>query len=911
MNKQNFLRTVLLISSLGPVTASAQESGRPDGMRFVPDVVAQFNSLTERPDPLGFHVGGSPNPSSCRHYQGMVRAEGPDGTPYFIVSRSGNLPSTFPLPGLICDDSPGETGNGNLIVFRMGSRDKNGERMRSNRLARGSNYDQTEPPEEDAASIYFTVVDGGLVFFDGDDTLPPRVYQHPGGMQLIGHILALPVESPRQFGPDSACTRCAVSHDLSSPDCQSCYNYERAPHPTLVMFFDVSNPQLPVFKSQFPLVNRQGDELEDCGILALTPLADDHYLMMVTGTSTNSTLYFYRSNSTDLESTSWYFVDEWHADAGPTCIPDPSHPFSEICFCEGGSPIPFGEFCLSPDEEYLEQNWPTEQNGDHTHQMLQFLREGDLDGTLYLAGARGLFGSDDTAIDLYRVDCETPLCDSGEIKLKHISSRQLSPFPNAGGAKLVSFAAASTFYVSPSGELLLYATEHDNDGPGETVKAGEWRHIFMARDDSPTFSPTATVGGPFEVDEGSSVSLTGSASPPITRPFIQLFTGLHLSSRFGGLYAVVDQPDYGLDDFDNLFDFQRSNSGLLGFYGQTRSWNWFAPAGCKIVAVAQDIFDPSVPIETKTLAGTGLVQHDPDLREVLNDGGTGDMDRKVSSVRFEGCDEYYSMPFVLKWDLDGNGSFETTGTSVAFSTAAIDGPATVNVPVEAQYPSGGPAGQATAQVIIRNVPPQLAGFRITDAAGHQVNVEVPFLLTKVPATVAADFTDPGVLDHQSATLKWGDGSVESQSAFSTFDEAFGDGTGAVSQTHRYLVAGLYTIALSVADDDGGVGSQAAVVRVVTPEQAVQEIIAMIDSAIAGATDDKIRAVLKRARRALVGSASQSSDGALNMIKAGNDAAAVSFLQDALFWLRDAQARGTNLATEIALLEQVIAALSAN
>jgi len=734
-------------------------------------------------------------------------------------------------------------------------------------------------------------------------------------MQHIGHILALPVESPRQFGPDSACTRCAVSHDLSSSDCQACYNYERAPHPTLVMFFDVSDPELPVLKSQFPLINRQGNELEDCGILAITPLADDHYLMMVTGTSTNSTLYFYRSNSTDLGNTglSWSFVDEWHADAGPTCIPDPSTPFSEICFCEGGSPIPFAEFCLSPDEQYLEQNWPTDQNGDHTHQMLQFLREGDINGTLYLAGARGKFASDDTAIDLYRVDCETPLCDGGEIKLKHIASRGLSPFPNAGGEKLVSFAAASTFDISPSGELLLYATEHDNDGPGETVKAGEWRHIFMARDDSPTFNPTATVGGPFEVDEGSSVSLTGSASPPITRSFIQLFDELHLTGRFGGHYVVVDHPDYGLDDFDNLILFQAASQGFgqLGFYRNTRSWNWFAPVGCKVVAVAQDIFDPSVPVETKTLAGTGVVEHDPDLREVLNDGGTGDMDRKVSSVRFEGCDEYYSTPFLLKWDLDRNGSFETTGTEVVFSAASIDGPATVDIPVEAQHPSGGATGQATAQVLIRNVAPQFTQFRITDPAGHEVNVEVPFLLTKAPVNLAAAFTDPGLLDHQSATLDWGDGSVESQSAFSTFNEAFGDGTGAISQTHRYLAAGNYTIGLSVTDDDGGVGSQAAEVRVVSPEQAVQEIIAMIDSAIAGATDSNVRADLKRARRALAGSTIPSNDGALNMIKAGNNAAAVSFLKDALFWLRDAQDRGTNLATEIALLEQVIAALSAS
>jgi hypothetical protein len=88
----------------------------------VPNVVEQFNALTERADPLGFDIVDSPNPSTCRHYQGLARLEGPDGTPYLIVTRSGNTPE---LPGPddpLCDDSPGETGHGNFIVVRMGSR---------------------------------------------------------------------------------------------------------------------------------------------------------------------------------------------------------------------------------------------------------------------------------------------------------------------------------------------------------------------------------------------------------------------------------------------------------------------------------------------------------------------------------------------------------------------------------------------------------------------------------------------------------------------------------------------------------------------------------------------------------------------------------------------------------------------
>ncbi len=82
-------------------------------MRFVPNVPDQVFNISQYADPLGLNITTTPNPSTCRHYQGMARVDGPDGTPFFLVTRSGNTPSP---PGEIgCDDSPGETRNGHLI----------------------------------------------------------------------------------------------------------------------------------------------------------------------------------------------------------------------------------------------------------------------------------------------------------------------------------------------------------------------------------------------------------------------------------------------------------------------------------------------------------------------------------------------------------------------------------------------------------------------------------------------------------------------------------------------------------------------------------------------------------------------------------------------------------------------------
>ena len=207
------------------------------------------------------------------------------------------------------------------------------------------------------------------------------------------------------------------------------------------------------------------------------------------------------------------------------------------------------------------------------------------------------------------------------------------------------------------------------------------------------------------------------------------------------------------------------------------------------------------------------------------------------------------------------------------------------------------------------MPPGLTTFRITDAAAHQVNVDVPFVLTNLPVTVSAGFSDPGVLDHQTASLAWGDGQVDAGTAFTTFDEAFGDATGSIAATRAYAVAGSYPLALTVRDDDGGEDAESAVVRVVTPEQAVGEVVGLLDQAIAGASSADVRKSLEKARKALAGSNEHSQNGALQKIGDGNTQAALAFLAQAISWLERAQADGADVAVPIALLQQVVLALS--
>ena len=75
---------VMFMSLAAPGRAAAQVVQVP---RFVSQVEDQFTAIARRPDAMGFELNG-PDPSQCRHMQGIVRVDAADGTPCLLVSRA-------------------------------------------------------------------------------------------------------------------------------------------------------------------------------------------------------------------------------------------------------------------------------------------------------------------------------------------------------------------------------------------------------------------------------------------------------------------------------------------------------------------------------------------------------------------------------------------------------------------------------------------------------------------------------------------------------------------------------------------------------------------------------------------------------------------------------------------------------
>jgi PKD repeat protein len=430
---------------------------------------------------------------------------------------------------------------------------------------------------------------------------------------------------------------------------------------------------------------------------------------------------------------------------------------------------------------------------------------------------------------------------------------QVGVFPPADATVAEAVGVADSVVVVPSIAVDVHESVGVSDEavavPPVATHADEAVGVTDAVDVALNSAPTASAGGPYSVDEGSSVRLNGSGIDPEGGPLTFLWAP---STRLDD--PSLAQPTYSAPDdaVETLTLTVKDAHGLTGSAHTVVTVKNVAP----VLAPGGEADLPAGSLLFRTVAFTdpgtdswsGTVDFgDGSPRQTLlvpsralilshmyatpgvftvhmsvsdDDGGTDSASFRVRVLNTApqvsaGSDVTLNEGATLTrtgtitdtpdtWtgtvdygDGGGPSALAVSGNSFSLSHVYRDnGDYAVHVSVSDSHGATGTAG-FTAHV--RNVAPIVGA--IIGAPPGAVRVGAP-------VSLRAPFTDPGTLDTFTSTWRWGDGSTSPGAV----------NAGMSSASHAYAAAGVYSVTVSVTDDDGGSGeSAAATVLVYNPQ----------------------------------------------------------------------------------------------
>jgi hypothetical protein len=438
----------LLVIALSAGTVLGQAPVPPDENPRSVGLVDQFLDLRTYPDAMGARVNPlfplvrSVGWTTSSHIQGVARSPRP-GMPdmYFAVSGS-----------------PDPRERGFISTAQMVSRDRLGERMRSNRLGSGLTAD-IWPPGEDQ------IVD--LFEFDGLSGPGEPLYwgwRHPGNLGVIGDVLFTPLEDKLWTNP--------------------------APWQSALALFDIGPDGL------IEPINIVKLNDNKAGVAAMTRLSNGRYFLLIAGPNQGRTLVAYMSNTTSLRDPDLAFTQAFR--------------WSSVTNSFGNT-----DFYWPWDNEGVDL--PGCNDGTDSHQGYSLIW--DQNGRLYLIGMTrrgscGLpFGLGVDFADLFEVDLTLDAEGNPTwMRLTALAGKSFTMSDSSIGFN-ANFVGGAGVHISPSGTLILYGAPHGPAEPPTGDNDSQFLHFAEIR---PTRANSTLHPGPgtaylelFEDDgfEGRSIVL--------------------------------------------------------------------------------------------------------------------------------------------------------------------------------------------------------------------------------------------------------------------------------------------------------------------------------------------------------------------------------------------------------------------
>lgn len=300
-----------------------------------------------------------------------------------------------------------------------------------------------------------------------------------------------------------------------------------------VSLYNLYNPLAPIYVKNFPLLTNQA------ATAGIAKLANGKYLLAV-GQEDSVDVHFYLSNGTNVELSSAEFhrIATWHGSG----------------------------------------DWITYQ------QSMNLVT--DYAGRLFLMGTTKSGGGGNDTLSAFLLE----VYENGNVAVSLAASKTMvcgTPDDHLQ----CNFDAAAGVYVTPAHKLVLYASEHDNDGPSGSIKMMEFR-------------PVADLGT--------------AECPTVNQAWVELYQ----DSNFGGRSVMLDYVDRGKR---KTVDFAYLDS----FNDMASSIKYCIPAGYKFTVYRHNTYGGGF----KTYSGSGIVQADSNLHDnTFSDGSTvGD---NISSAKW-------------------------------------------------------------------------------------------------------------------------------------------------------------------------------------------------------------------------------------------------------------------------------------